>query len=117
MIRAKLLAVTSAMLIAGVYPQISSAEALTGAKVLEWKKASQDSLFQDSVAMISIVASQTGRHGKIAECLDRWYFISEDVQSNRNDEIRAAVKRFPESHPQVIVLAVVQKECGKFGDS
>ncbi|MEM7547711.1 MAG: hypothetical protein AAF367_19465 [Pseudomonadota bacterium] len=105
------------MAVASVYPQNSSANEFTAKQVLDWKETSQNNLFQDSIAMTSIIATQTGRHDHIATCIDGWYFVSDDVRASRNSEIRDALRRFPDSHPQAIILAVIQKACGKFGDS
>ena len=64
--------------------------------------------------MIAIVASQTGSHGHIAQCIGEWYAEGAQAETARNDQIRAGLRRFPDSHPQAIILAVVQKRCGKF---
>ncbi len=96
------------------FPQISMAQEFTSADVLEWNEESQNSLFLTSVGMIGIVATQTKRHGQIVECLNEWYWIDGEVDAERNDEIRKFMQLFPEIHPQAIILAVIEKECGSF---
>lgn len=96
------------------FPQISTAESFTGADVLEWSEESQKSLFLTSIGMIGIVATQTDRHNQIVDCLNEWYWVDGNVDGERNDEIRAAMRLFPELHPQAIILAVVEKACGSF---
>lgn len=96
------------------YPQVSSANGFTSAEVLDWKAASQENLFQDSISMIAIVAGQTGDHGHIAQCIGDWYAEGAAGTAERNAQIRDAMRRFPDSHPQAVILAVVQKRCGSF---
>ena len=49
-----------------LYAQETSADTFTSAKVLEWSEKSQNSLFQDSITMIGIVASQMTEKAHIA---------------------------------------------------
>lgn len=100
-----------------IYPQISLADNFTSATVLEWDRTSQNALFQNSVTMIGIVATQTGQHGEIAECINEWYWEDGEVSPARNEQLRDTLALYPEHHPQVIVLAVVQKACGSFDES
>lgn len=94
------------------YPQLSSANGFTSADVLQWSHRSQEAMFQTSVTMIGIVATQTGNHGHIARCIDQW--TANGTEAARNDRIRDAMRRFPQHHPQAIILALVEKECGAF---
>ncbi|WP_342075605.1 hypothetical protein [Yoonia sp. SS1-5] len=98
-------------------PHLSLADGFTSADVLEWAEDSQDSFFQTSVTMIGVVATQTGAHGHIAACIDDWYWEGNTANPEHNDTIRAAMQRFPDLYPQAIVLAVVEKQCGKFSGS
>ncbi|MEM9099047.1 MAG: hypothetical protein AAGC79_11040 [Pseudomonadota bacterium] len=96
------------------YPQTLSANGFTSAEVLGWQPKSQETLFQDSISMIAIVAGQTGDHGHIAKCIGDWYAEGAAGTTERNTQIRDAMWRFPDSHPQAVILAVVQKRCGSF---
>jgi len=99
------------------YSQNTTAGEFTSAKVLEWPEASQNSLFQSSVTMIGFVAAQTNTHGHIASCVSDWYWEGGQADPAKNEAIRSAMRRFPEYHPQMVILAVVEKACGKFGGS
>lgn len=96
------------------YPQTSFAESFTSATVLEWSESDQDGYFQTSVTMIGIVATQTGKHGHIAECIDNWYGGGDASQPQRSDRIREVMRALPDYHPQAVILAVIEKECGEF---
>jgi len=112
MIKCSSSAFKAVLVIGLVYSQNLSAENFTSAKVLDWPEASQEALFQNSITMIGIVASQV--KPDIARCIDKWYGADEALGKKRYDEIRSALEKYPEYHPQAIVLAVVQKACGKF---
>lgn len=105
--------VFKAVLVIGlVYSQNLSAEEFASAKVLEWDRSAQNSLFQSSITMIGIVAAQMEEKSHIARCIDQWY--AADSIEKRQDQIRNAMARFPTYHPQAVILAVVEKACGKF---
>ena len=82
--------------------------------VLEWSEESQDSYFQTSVTMIAIVATQTGQHDHIAECIDQWFGGGDASQPKRSGRIREVLSNLPNYHPQALFLAVIEKECGDF---
>lgn len=117
MITLKALRLNVFMLALASYPHLSLADSFTSADVLEWAEDSQDNYFQTSVTMIGVVATQTGAHGHIATCIDDWYWQGNVANPEHNDAIRAAMQRFPDLYPQAIVLAVVEKQCGKFSGS
>jgi len=94
------------------YPQLSVAETFTSAEVLRWQESSQNALFQNSITMAGIVATQV--RPSIAACINDWYGADEETGQMRYDEIREVLARFPEHHPQAIILAVVEKACGQF---
>jgi len=91
-----------------ICPQTSYAEKFNSADVLEWSEEAQDSFFQTSVTMIGIVATQTGEHGHIAECIDGWYGGGDESQPKRSARIRDVMQGLPEYHPQAVVLAVIK---------
>lgn len=96
------------------YPQVLSAGGFTSADVLNWDKEAQDSYFQTSVTMIAIVATQTGEHDAIAKCIDGWYGGGDASQPQRSARIRSVMEGLPNYHPQALILAVIEKECGDF---
>ena len=87
--------------------------AFTSADVLSWNEEDQNILFLNSILMVGIVATQTDESGRTARCIDDWY--SDDAIPERQDYIRSVLERFPDHHPQVMILAVIEKECGEFG--
>ena len=97
-----------------ICPQLSMAEEFTSEDVLEWDESSQDSYFQTSVMMIAIVATQTGEHDHIAECIDTWFGGGDASQPQRFARIRSVMEGLPSYHPQALILAVIEKECGEF---
>jgi hypothetical protein len=96
------------------FPQLAVADEFTGADVLAWTEAQQDSYFQTSVTMIGIVATQVAGREQIANCIDGWYWKGEGADPEKNASIREAMQRFPETYPQALILAVVEKACGQF---
>lgn len=95
----------------GVYPQLSVAETFKSSDVLAWPKESQDSYMRTSLAMLGIIASQITNN--VAECVDDWYFKDRSTQRQRHETILSVMRRHPDYHPQAVILAVIQKRCGK----
>lgn len=84
----------------------------TSAEFLERTIESQDAFMQTSVTMIGVVATQV--RPEIAHCIDDWY--GGDAMDRRNNFIRSVMREHSEFHPSGVVLAVVQRECGRFVD-
>ena len=101
-------------LAAGAYPQIAFADRFTGADFLKWERASQNSLITYSITMTGIVATQ-GRQD-IATCIDDWYPLDPDIKRRRQELIRKTIRENPSYHPQGVILAILQKQCGSFKD-
>lgn len=97
-------------------PQLSAAQEFTSSTVLGWDEVSQNALFQSSIGMASLVAMQTGQHAAIFNCINEWYGTPER-QAQRHGEILAVMREYPNYHPQGIILAVIERECGKFNGS
>lgn len=98
------------------FPQIAAAQGFTGADVLGWGASGQDSYFQTSISMASIVAARTGNHEDIVTCINAWYG-SQAAQQERHAYIRSKLEAFPAYHPQSIILAVIEEACGGLGPS
>lgn len=97
-----------------IYPQLSVADDFTSADVLTWEESAQDSYFNTSVGMIAILATQTGSHGHIADCLNDWYWNEDGNDPEKNAAIREVMSGLTDYHPQAVILAVVEKHCGTF---
>lgn len=95
-------------------PQAVLAQGFTSKDVLAWSVPAQDSFFQTSVTMIGIVATQTGQHNHIADCIDTWYGGGPASQPQRSARLRDVMQALPDHHPQAVILAVIEKECGEF---
>ncbi len=117
MITSKDLFLNAFVALLAIHPQLVSADGFTGADLLEWSDEGQNNYFQTSITMIGVVATQTGNHSHIAACIDDWYWEGDVAKPENNEMIRAAMQRFPDLYPQAIVLAVVEKQCGKFSGS
>lgn len=95
------------------YPQlVSAADMFTSESVLTWEERDQNALFQSSITMIGIVATQV--RPDIARCINDWYSAS--MIARRQEHIRDVMRQYPDHHPQAIILAVIEKACGQFED-
>jgi hypothetical protein len=79
---------------------------------LSSEQEAQENFVANGVLMIGVVASQTAP--KIAQCLDDWYNASPDLRRQRDKEVIDTMRQLPQYTPATIVLAVVEKACGKF---
>lgn len=107
----------SSIVMAGViciYPQEGAAQSgpngFTAAELLTWDQTDQDSYIQVSVGMAGIIAARA--ESPAARCINDWYFRDRSERAERNSEIRALLRRFVDYHPQNVVAAVLERECG-----
>lgn len=114
MIRYKTLLANIVVVLIAFYPHKTIADEFTSAHVLNWSYEQQDNYFRISVRMVAIVAAQMQQNGHIAECIDDWHGGGAQSQTARSKQIREVMERLLEHHPQALILAVIQKECGKF---
>ena len=114
MIASKALATKAILAAALICPQLAAADGFTGADLLKCQETQQNSFFQSNVTMIGFVAVHTGKHEQLAHCIDGWYWKDGRADPEKNAAIRGAMERFPNYHPQMVILAVVEKACGKF---
>lgn len=99
----------TAMIAALALSAPSFADGLTAADVLNWPTDSQGFFLSTAVGMAGVIATQNDPAK--AECLDEWYFAD---RSSANQEILAAMRRFPTYHPNGVLMAVIEKRCGSF---
>ncbi|MGB0659546.1 MAG: hypothetical protein ACPGNV_05140 [Mangrovicoccus sp.] len=95
-----------------VYPQLVLSEGFTAADVLAWDAESQEGLFQNSVSMTAMIASQKKDSGQYAGCMESWYG-NELKQEELFHEYLTHLARYSEHHPQAVFLAWLQSICGK----
>ena len=79
---------------------------------LSFSRKSQDNFITTSVMMIGVIASQT--NPRMARCINAWYRATPDRKEKRHNEILKAMHDLQRHVPTTIVLAVVERACGKF---
>lgn len=82
---------------------------------LTWAEDRQASFFRSTIFTSAVIASQISP--TMVDCIDGWYASGGVSSPERNLEILQVMQGFPESHPTTIVIAVIQRECGNFGDA
>ena len=105
----------AAVLLALSFPQFAAADTFTSATVLGWSEEQQLSLLRSSVTMIALIAMQRDDTNHIARCIDTWF--EEGQMQAKLDGFRDAMTRYPDHHPQGIIMVLVEKECGKFSEA
>lgn len=95
-------------LLGGFYPQNSLAEIFKSADFLKWSVKNQSFYFRTSIGMAGLVAGRNDkRQGK---CIDGWYFANQD---KAHEEIVSVMEKHPAFHPRGVILAILEKKCGK----
>lgn len=102
-------------LVLSFYSQALANEETTNKEFLTWEKSQQDSFIAISVLTASVIATQVKQ--EMAECIGRWYNLANGGSDARHAQILDIMTEYPDNIPSGIVVAVIQKECGKFGDS
>ncbi|MBL4785244.1 MAG: hypothetical protein JKY49_07435 [Cohaesibacteraceae bacterium] len=74
---------------------------------------SQDYFFGSTIWTAAVIATQIRQD--LANCIADWYTNDPAIIKERNAEILRIMKGLPDSYPSGIVVAVLQKNCGKFG--
>jgi len=100
-------AIAIAALLTG-YPQISFADGFKSSEFLKWQKESQRSYFQTSIGMAGAVVAENNK--KQARCFENWY-VNDMVKAEKH--LRGVMAKFPNYHPRGVILAVLEKQCGK----
>tara|TARA_R110002110_G_scaffold257206_2_gene473153 strand:- start:8568 stop:8918 length:351 start_codon:yes stop_codon:yes gene_type:complete len=91
-----------------VYPQDSSADVFKSSEFLKWPAKSQAFYFRTSIGMAGLVAGRNDK--KQGKCIDDWYFATQD---KANAHILSVMQKHPAFHPRGVILAVLEKQCGK----
>ncbi|MEM1383905.1 MAG: hypothetical protein AAGG06_09715 [Pseudomonadota bacterium] len=97
---------------AAFHAQNSLAEGITAADFLSWSRQSQDWYIETSVAMAGIVAAQNPTDH--AECINDWYFKTDQTRQAAHDFVRGTMQRFQGHHPGTVMIAVLERACGSF---
>lgn len=78
-----------------------------------WDEAAQRGFVSTSVSMALTIASQTDKD--LMQCIFEWYGKGDDkIEAQREDEIIEVIGNYVAHQPYAVVLAVLQKQCGKF---
>ena len=84
----------------------------TGSEFLTWDQANQELYLRTSFGIAAFVVNQySPDQGK---CLNDWFANNEQAAYTRFID---TMKRFPEYHPRGTIIAVMEKQCGKFSKS
>lgn len=105
--KTQILAISTLILFA-LYPQKAHTEGFTSADVLGWSVEDRSSYVRVSVGMAGVIVAQKDRAQ--AQCIDRWYSVEDEKDY---PSVVDAMRRYPNIHPQGVVLWAVQNECGK----
>lgn len=84
----------------------------TTADFLKWERKAQMSFLQVSISMAATIAAQT--QPKLANCINDWYYVKNELEQKRHNEIIKVMPQYKKFHPTTIVLAYIENVCGKF---
>ncbi len=90
----------------------SAADARTSRGFLKLDKDTQEVYLLASIATAMSLATQV-RKG-LAPCISKWYTKDLTINQKRHDQIRQYMAENPSYSPSAIMIAVLQKQCGKF---
>ncbi|MFN3224732.1 MAG: hypothetical protein ACE360_00585 [Hyphomicrobiales bacterium] len=79
---------------------------------LTWSEPQQANLMRSVVYTATVIATQV--RADMASCIADWYSDNPNVIAARNSEIKTVMADYPDSHPTPILIAVIQRECGRF---
>lgn len=99
---------TAALLCSGFYPQISYGETFKSAEFVKWSEENRTFYLTTAIGMAGLIARRN--NASQGDCIDHWFF---DDQGRADGQILAVMAEYPDHHPQGIILAVLEKQCGK----
>ncbi|MEP3247777.1 MAG: hypothetical protein ABJN40_07375 [Sneathiella sp.] len=93
-----------------------SAQAGQNVKIREfltYDDKSQEYFLASTIWTAAVIATQIRQD--LASCIADWYTNDPMIIKKRNAEILDTMKGYPDSYPSGLVVAILQKQCGKFG--
>ena len=84
------------------------AETFTSADFLGWKHESQTYYFRVAIGMAGLIARRNDETQ--GDCIDNWYF---NAESEAHRQIIRVMQDNPSYHPRGVILAILEKRCGK----
>tara|TARA_B100000749_G_C18231407_1_gene384394 strand:+ start:150 stop:491 length:342 start_codon:yes stop_codon:yes gene_type:complete len=82
-----------------------------GAYFQEWDETAQRGFVSTSVVMAITIASQVDK--ELTHCIDDWYGEGETRRA-RQDQVLEIIRSRQAYQPNAVLLAIIQKACGKF---
>ncbi|MBL4787288.1 MAG: hypothetical protein JKY49_17925 [Cohaesibacteraceae bacterium] len=76
---------------------------------MDWQKDNRDFYLDTTVGTAVAIAGQNDKPH--AQCLEKWYFTDKDKATS---DILEAMQANGNYHPRLIILAMLQKNCGTF---
>ncbi|MEP0505213.1 MAG: hypothetical protein ABJD13_12045 [Paracoccaceae bacterium] len=94
------------------FPQVSAADSFTGAEFLAWSDEAKTAFLQNSIIMAQSVSSRGNEDH--ARCISAWFFDEGGFRDGKHEQLLSRIEEFPSNHPSAVLIAVIEKECGKF---
>ncbi len=88
---------------------VRAEEMFKSSDFLTWKRANQEFYINTSIGMASLIASQLDTDQ--SKCISHWMATDEQLAY---DQVLSSMKQFPDYHPRGVILAVIERRCGKF---
>ena len=88
-------------------------ESVKTKEFLTYDYASQAYFIKLTVNTATVIATQIRQD--MAQCIADWYGDDEQKSETRNQEVLTTMKRLPDTYPSAVMIAILQKNCGKFG--
>ncbi|MDQ0314610.1 hypothetical protein [Amorphus orientalis] len=85
----------------------------TTGELLTFDRSAQDYFIRLTMNTAIMIAAQINKEQ--AQCVAEWYPDDPKVVRKRNTEILRIMEKLPETYPTAVVISIIQKECGKFG--
>jgi hypothetical protein len=76
---------------------------------MAWTEGSRSTYIRTALMMANMIAIENNK--KQADCIGNWYF---EDQRGRDETMYRAMEKFPTHHPIGIIIAVIEKQCGRF---
>jgi len=87
----------------------SYADIFKSSEFLLWEPNNRSAYIDTSVGMASLIAAQNDKTQ--AKCIDDWYYGDADKSTQYIENV---MRDYPDLHPRGVILASVEKQCGKF---
>ncbi|SFO40785.1 hypothetical protein SAMN04488056_105249 [Cohaesibacter marisflavi] len=107
------IAAITAIAFASSMPTYAASESVKTKEFLTYDYASQEYFIKLTINTATVIATQI--RPDMAQCIASWYGDTPAETKKKDAEILATMKRLPETYPSAVLIAILQKHCGKFG--